>query len=112
MALTPKFAGRVENGRITFHKPREVSAYLSKLGDNEIEVSIEKWKDQRSMQQNRYYWSVVVKIISNDTGNDPETVHEFLKAKFLTKRETIIKGEKQTTWAMQNGGALPHPCKI
>ena len=48
----------------------------------------------RSMQQNRYYWGVVVKIISDDTVNDPETVREFLKAKFLPKRETIIKGEK------------------
>ena len=60
-----------------------------------VEVTIEKWKDQRSVQQNRYYWGVVVKIISDDTGNDPETVHEFLKAKFLPARETIIKDEKR-----------------
>jgi len=68
---------------------------LQKLEGQEIDLTIEKWQDQRSMQQNRYYWGVVVKIISDDTGNNPETVHEFLKAKFLPARETIIKGEKR-----------------
>lgn len=37
----------------------------------------------------------MVKIIPDDTGNDPEAVHEFLKARFLPKRETVIKSEKQ-----------------
>src|SRR5690242_19423836 len=33
---------------------------------------------------------------AEEGGNDPETVHEFLKTKFLPKREAIIKGEKLT----------------
>jgi hypothetical protein len=73
-------------------------------------------------------------IISDDTGNDPETVHEFLKAKFLPKRETIIKDEKLTlpgcthdlnkdnfftdfvdpirAWYAEFGGIIPDPNEV
>ena len=36
-------------------------------------------EDQRSVQQNRYSWGVVMKIISDDTGQNPETIHAILK---------------------------------
>lgn len=37
----------------------------------------------RSNQQSRYYFGVVVDILSNHTGFTPEEMHEILKHKFL-----------------------------
>ena len=93
--MIPKFPAVVLQGRIELHDKKSFREYMQKLEGQQVDLTVKKWKDQRSVQQNCYYWAVVVKIISDDTGNDPETVHEFLKAKFLPKCETIIKDEKQ-----------------
>lgn len=56
--------------------------------------------NQRSNNQNRYCWGVVVKIISDETGNDANDVYEFLKLKFNQKSVTI-KGQEHVI-----GGSL------
>lgn len=48
----------------------------------------------RSQSENKYYWAVVIKIISDETGNDPESVHNALKTLFLP-REYVQIGEKE-----------------
>ena len=53
---------------------------------------------KRSNEQNRYWWSGVVKRIADwlrDAGNDvlDNDVHEFLKMKYLGKREVKIDGK-------------------
>lgn len=48
----------------------------------------------RSTNQSSYYWAVIIKMISDDTGNDPESVHNALKTLFLP-REFIQIGEKE-----------------
>lgn len=40
-------------------------------------------KKDRSIQQNRYYWSVIIDLISEHTGFNREEMHEVLKHKFL-----------------------------
>lgn len=42
-------------------------------------------KKDRSNNQNRYYWGVVVNELSEHTGFTPDEVHEILKHKFLWK---------------------------
>ena len=37
----------------------------------------------RSNPQNKYYFGVIVDMISQETGNEPEETHELLKLKFL-----------------------------
>ena len=44
---------------------------------------------KRSNNQNRYYWGIVVDIISNYTGFTPEETHDILKHKFLAKQKTF-----------------------
>ena len=69
----------------------EVSAFLQGC---EIEAIFRKKKKHRSSEQNRYYWGVVVPMITdgfNDLGNpvtssnpdDIDAIHEFLKRRFL-----------------------------
>lgn len=48
----------------------------------------------RSNEQNRYYWGVVIDLISEHTGFNREEMHEVLKHKFL----------RQTVWVpLRNG---------
>jgi hypothetical protein len=46
----------------------------------------------RSNPQNKYYFGVIVDMISEETGNEPEETHELLKLKFLKSM-----GKKNTT---------------
>ncbi len=48
----------------------------------------------RSGCQNRYYWGVVIDLLSEHTGFDREEMHEVLKHKFLRK----------TVWIHKKGG--------
>ncbi len=44
----------------------------------------------RTAAQNAYYWGVVVAMISEGTGNDPDVVHEALKSMFNPVRFTYL----------------------
>lgn len=53
---------------------------------------------KRSNGQNKYWWAVIVKNIADwlrSYGNDvtDEDVHEFLKMKYLGKKEVVINGK-------------------
>jgi hypothetical protein len=44
----------------------------------------------RSLPQNRYYWGVVIKMLSELTGYEPEILHEFLCGKFIGERSRSV----------------------
>ena len=44
----------------------------------------------------RYYWGVVVKLIADYTGDDIDTIHEFLKDKFAPRKTITVQGEALT----------------
>lgn len=53
---------------------------------------------KRSNEQNKYWWGVVIRKIADwlrGFGNDvtDEDVHEFLKMKYLGKKEVLINGK-------------------
>ena len=41
-------------------------------------------KETRSQKQNRYYWGVVCKILSQDLGYLPEEIHQLMAKQFLS----------------------------
>lgn len=75
--------------------PRRLRAEVSaNFRGKSIEVIFRKLKKHRSSEQNRYYWGVVVPIVTDafhDLGNpvtssspdDLQLTHEFLKRRFL-----------------------------
>lgn len=68
--------------------------------DGFYEVRIEKSFKKRTLNQNRYYFGVLVKNISDHTGYETEEIHEVLKDRFLPKKFIVItnnKGEKKET---------------
>jgi len=82
-----QFTGSVtESGEITLPQnfKRDVSVTFA---GKEIEVTVERKTKKRSLDQNAYYWGVVVKLTCNamnesGDGVTPKEVHEFLKFRF------------------------------
>lgn len=130
----------IQKGRI----PRSVSEAIGALFKNQpdgkrVEITLREYFPKRSLQQNRYYWGVVVEKIRaflNSFGNtltDDET-HEFIKqniaGSMFVKRvamsdgsfETIVRSSKTfntkeweelmtlcRAWGAENGVDIPEP---
>ncbi len=77
--------GKVEKGKFLPNYPDKLKVVLASLEGEQIEVVIRKETHTRTNQQNKYMWGVVYAIISDNTGYDPEQVHDAMKIKFASK---------------------------
>lgn len=92
------FPGRVKYGRLFLDNREKFDAYLVGLGDDiKVEVTVRKWRRQRSHEQNRYYWGVIIDMLGNYFGYEPEEMHEALKFKFLRKTDGPLETVRSTT---------------
>lgn len=89
--------GRVDKGQLHLKNKSRYLVQLSKLDGKEIELIIRQKKSQRSLDQNSYYWGVVVAILGDHCGYDPEEMHEALKFKFLRKGKEGLETVTSTT---------------
>ena len=83
--MTPLFDGTIRDSKLFHDKGEKFKQYLAGLNGKRVQVTVEKIKHSRTLQQNKYYWSVVVKLIAQHTGHDPEQIHELLKQMFSPK---------------------------
>lgn len=59
-------------------------------------ISIEKFKDGRSVNQNRYYWGIVVNTLASEFGYFRDEIHQILRKKFLGySRPNPFTGEEE-----------------
>jgi len=54
-------------------------------------------KETRSQAQNRYYWGVVCKLVSDHTGYTPDEVHQIMAGQFLGYERNEIRFIPSTT---------------
>ncbi len=85
--MIPILYGKVRGGKLKLDAPQNYLVELSKLEGQRIELTIRKERHVRSLSQNKYYWGVIIEILSNNFGYDKEEMHEALKFKFLKKHE-------------------------
>ena len=95
----------------------------SKFKKNDwVEIKIIKWRSKRSLDQNAYYWGVVIDILHKHLGYTKDEMHSALKYLFLKEEKnglTIIKStaklntkefskyvEKVKDWASQKMGVF------
>lgn len=83
--MKPIFLGQVKDGKLSLDKAGQFKDYLHTLNGKRVELTVEKLKHTRTSNQNRYYHGVVVKLIAQHTGHDPEQIHEALKMMFSPK---------------------------
>ncbi len=92
-----KFHGVVEKGRIKHDYPEKFMVYLAGLEGKRVELTLQKERNNRSNQQNKFYWAVVVEILAEYFGYTPEELHEALKYKFLLQHEDTLATVRSTT---------------
>jgi len=57
-----------------------------------ILVTISLKKQKRSVEQNGYYWGIVINMIAEEMGHTPDEVHQILAKMFLKIKEVEIDG--------------------
>lgn len=62
---------------------RAFRRHVLELSGEAVEVTVKKRHPSRSVQQNRWYWGVILAHLADYTGFTAEEVHEYLKARFL-----------------------------
>jgi hypothetical protein len=86
-----------EEGKVAkVHQKTYFDDFLKQFAGKSVKVTVEKWKKQRSLNQNSYYWGCVLPCVIDgmvDVGYPRSElsavlVHDFLKAKFV-KKEVI-----------------------
>ena len=84
-----KFLCKKSNGKFTIEK--DFNGYTSRLKDGLYTIDINEIK--RTTQQNRFYW-LYLRIISEETGDDENNLHEYFKRKFLPPRFVSVLGKE------------------
>jgi hypothetical protein len=78
--ISPKVTGKVANGKFD---PDDKSIFRKAFYCHEgkrVELTVKRHRDHRTLNQNAYYWKIVVGMIGEAIGeDDPEAVHEMLK---------------------------------
>ena len=76
------FYATVVDGKVKFDNPSLWDRYFQRLSGQAIEISVKPLGKKRNAKQNRYYWKVIVKRVSEYLGYSDREVHEILKNRF------------------------------
>lgn len=80
-----RFNGEIKSGKLEIYNKDKMKEWISVQKDENVVIEIKKPKKIRSVEENNYYWGVVVKMLSDELGYFPDEMHEALKYKFLRK---------------------------
>ncbi len=92
-----KFTGKIDaNGVLAMNGRELLTDWLRQHPEKHIELEIKVRRKQRSTQQNKYYWPVVVGMVCEALRHlghdvDEQETHELLKSKFNS--EKIVNDE-------------------
>ena len=81
--ITKKHFGKVEQGRFIPDDPEMYALALTPFEGKRASVTVEPIRKTRSDKENRYYWGVVIELISKHTGHLPDEIHDALRFQFL-----------------------------
>lgn len=83
--MIPVFRAKVTDGKIAFDNQSKLNSYIETLEGKYVEVKVQKERSQRSLNQNAYYWGIVIELLSQHTGYTPDEMHEICRYQFLKK---------------------------
>ena len=89
--------GKVVRGKFVPSVPDAFRLAFCALEGKEVWVVVKKHTNARTNQQNKYYWGVVVKLVSETTGFTTDEAHDALRMKFLRIRGEKLETVKSTT---------------
>jgi hypothetical protein len=86
----------VLDGVVTLDK--KFHEHVKSLKDGQYFVTVQKQKKTRSLNQNGYYFGVVVAMIAEKLGYTPDETHQSLRTQFLSeKHESGLSRIKSTS---------------
>jgi len=85
--ILKRFIGKVRNGKLALDEPELFKENLINFEDKYVWLTIDKFFNQRTLPQNRYYFGVIVAILADFFGYTREEMHEALKWEFDRIRE-------------------------
>ena len=96
--LTPKFTGNIDElGKLHIADIIKFKQYLMSIkGDVEVVVKRKANNKTRSLNENNYYWGVVLPLIAQYMGDTAESAHEAMRIIFLQDHSKKIKTVKST----------------
>lgn len=94
--ITPIFKGKVDkDGVLHVSHIQDFYQWIrSALKGKDVEVIVRPKKKLRSLNENNYYWGVVVQLIADHTKHTPNKIHTVLKDLFLPNEKIVIVGTK------------------
>lgn len=83
--ILKKFMAQVTKGKLEFHgdERKQFSDNLNHFEGQWVWITIDRISKIRTMPQNKYYWGVVIKILSDHIGYTKDEMHSALKMQFL-----------------------------
>lgn len=58
-----------------------------------LELEVNRMRGLRSVEQNSYYWGIIVQMLSDYLGNTPQEMHDILKYLHNPKEITLPDGQ-------------------
>jgi hypothetical protein len=96
----------VKGGRLFIRNRRAFDEQVAQLREGwQLEVTIKRLRATRSLEQNAFYWGVVVQLLSEHTGYTPDEIHDLLKMKFIPKRMAFADGNGEVVDQYVLGGS-------
>ena len=72
-----------ETGKLSKLYKQGIEYHLKKSIGKLITLSVQIQLPTRTILQNKYYWGVIIKMLSEEIGYEPEIMHEYMKKLFL-----------------------------
>jgi len=83
---------RLTKGKLHVRAWSKLAQAIRRWRDGEYTITIARKHAHRSQRANKYYWGVVIALLSEHTGIDPDDLHLYLKARFLPKKLAVCDG--------------------
>ncbi len=92
--VPPRFRGTVENGRIAIGNTARYHDYVHSLKEGKaVWITVETEENKRTLSQNAYY-HVYLDIIADETGDDHNSLHEYLKRLLLPRKRLKVMSKE------------------
>jgi hypothetical protein len=108
------FTARVDGGelKISLKTLKRLKAAIKGWRRCVVTVTIAAAHATRSLDQNRFYWGVVLRTIAEHTGHSVDELHEWAKAHFLPKHLAICDGNGVVQDELVVGGSTRRLDKV
>lgn len=81
---------KVQNGQIS--NENKFTEYVASL-KGIYRLEFKEVKTKRTLNQNNFYW-LYLGVIADETGDDPNSLHEYFKRKLLPPRYISVMGKE------------------